>query len=189
MNIINFINKKASLQIYCTLLIKKEIQYTTQETLISQMPFKCDKATFRRHIIGLIEACLVEVIFYEDYKVIKLHDACNLTKKNSKGTENKKKLAQIEKKIYAEYDGHTVKLKDKEHDTLLTEYGEDFTKALIEKLLSFKASKNKKYESDYMAIRQWVITAVEKDIGSSPLQLNYKDKAQVNFMEGMRTLK
>lgn len=74
MKILDLINKKTSLQIFVTLLAKKEIEYTTKECLLSQMPFKCDRATFRRHIINLLDSGLLVCEHYETYKIIKLAD-------------------------------------------------------------------------------------------------------------------
>ena len=179
------INKFTSLQILTALLTEGQIEYTTKECLLAQMPFKCDRATFKRHMINLLDSGLLVCEHYENHKVLKI--ATEERKKPKKEVENKK-IAVIEKNTYAEYDGHTVKLKTKEYETLINEFDEEFTKALIQKLLYYKASKNKSYKSDYMAIRQWVIEEVKKDTPSNTLKLNYKDQAQVNFIQAIEAI-
>lgn len=61
-----------------------------------------------------------------------------------------------EKKKYAD----SVKLTEKEYDTLAAERGKDFADKCIETLNNYKLASGKKYKSDYYAIRSWVIDAV-----------------------------
>jgi len=56
-----------------------------------------------------------------------------------------------------------------EHGKLLDEFGEEVTAKLIDKLNTYKGSNGKKYKSDYMAIRQWVVEAV---LGKSKIDSN-----------------
>jgi len=50
-----------------------------------------------------------------------------------------------------------VTMTNTEHQKLLEEFGEDATNEMIEILNNYKGSSGKKYKSDYMAIRSWVI--------------------------------
>jgi hypothetical protein len=75
---------------------------------------------------------------------------------SSGGQSHRKKS---EKKTYGEFEN--VHLSDNEHEKLLTDYGKDQTKAIIEKLSAYKAEKGKTYKSDMAAIRIWVIGSLE----------------------------
>lgn len=197
MKILELINKKTSLQIYVTLLAKKEIEYTTKECLLSQMPFKCDRATFRRHIINLLDSGLLVCEHYETYKIIKLADPSIApptpekpipTKPTPKPATKKNLKPADEKIIYAQYDNHTVKLKEVEHQKLLDKLGKELLEKVIDKLLKYKASKNEKYASDYMAIHSWVIKQVKKDIANDIQQLNFRDQKHAQFTQNMKEL-
>lgn len=63
---------------------------------------------------------------------------------------------------YAEF----VALADIEHEKLVKEFGETFTKRCIEVLDNYKGANGKKYKSDYRAILNWVVKRV-KDEGAS----------------------
>ena len=54
-----------------------------------------------------------------------------------------------------------VHLTEKEHTTLVTDYGPKNTKMMIEKLGNWKGAKGHKYKSDYYAILSWVVKACE----------------------------
>lgn len=66
-----------------------------------------------------------------------------------------------EKNIYMQF----VFLTDKEYSTLQTELGENLLKKCIETLNNYKGANGKKYKSDYLAMRNWVIDKVKKDYG------------------------
>jgi len=53
-----------------------------------------------------------------------------------------------------------VRLTEKEHFSLIQDYGKDTTKRAIVKLSDYKGAHGKKYKSDYRAILQWVIEAI-----------------------------
>lgn len=50
-----------------------------------------------------------------------------------------------------------VFLSDDELDKLITKYGNDATRVMIEKLSTHKGANGKKYKSDYLAILNWVV--------------------------------
>lgn len=50
-----------------------------------------------------------------------------------------------------------VTLTEQEHETLIAEYGKDVVEWCINKLNNYKGSSGKKYKSDYLTIRGWVI--------------------------------
>ncbi|MOA58380.1 hypothetical protein D3C78_1827730 [compost metagenome] len=52
---------------------------------------------------------------------------------------------------------------------MVSEFGEDTTKRAIDYLTSYKAEKNYKTKSDNLTIRRWVIDAVSKQKGVSPI--------------------
>lgn len=62
-----------------------------------------------------------------------------------------------QKKSYA----NNVRLKESEYQKLVTEFGESQATQMIRKLDAYKGSNGKRYKSDYMAIRLWVIEAVK----------------------------
>ena len=56
-----------------------------------------------------------------------------------------------------------VFLTDKEHESLITDHGEEDTKSMIEILNNYKGSTGKNYKSDYLAIKNWVVKRLEED--------------------------
>ena len=61
---------------------------------------------------------------------------------------------QLNNKIkYAEF----VSMKEVEYDKLVSEHGEDFTKACITRLNNYKGANGKQYKEDYLAMLNWVI--------------------------------
>lgn len=56
----------------------------------------------------------------------------------------------------------TVKLYQKEWDSLVEKFGEPFASKLIEELDYYKGSSGKRYKSDYKAILNWVVEKCEK---------------------------
>lgn len=76
---------------------------------------------------------------------------------------------KVDKKVkFAEF----VHLTDEEYQKLNREFGETLSKKMIEVLNNYKGSSGKKYKSDYLAIRNWVIQRVldEKEKTQKPLQ-------------------
>lgn len=65
----------------------------------------------------------------------------------------KSKKSSPEKIKFAEF----VALTNQEHETLISEYGADVVAWCINKLNNYKGSSGKKYKSDYLTIRGWVI--------------------------------
>ncbi len=53
-------------------------------------------------------------------------------------------------------------LSKNEHEKLKKEHGEDKTSKLITTLDEYKEQTGKKYKSDYLAIKKWVVDAVDK---------------------------
>lgn len=64
---------------------------------------------------------------------------------------------QTEKKEYAPL----VSMTEEEHRRLIDDFGEKGTTACIEKLSAYKGANGKRYKSDYLAIRNWVIEALK----------------------------
>jgi hypothetical protein len=76
---------------------------------------------------------------------------------------NNKDIHTPHKKKYADF----VSLTEEEYQKLISQYGEDNTKAFINKLNVFKGANGKKYKSDYLAILNWVVEAVLNKGGAS----------------------
>lgn len=54
-------------------------------------------------------------------------------------------------------------MKEDEYNKLLSEFGEEDTKRLIEILNNYKGATGKRYKSDYLAIRNWVINRLQEE--------------------------
>lgn len=55
-----------------------------------------------------------------------------------------------------------VEMSEEEYDKLVGKFGKSKTTSAIEKLSNYKSASGKKYKSDYHAILNWVIDAVDK---------------------------
>lgn len=70
------------------------------------------------------------------------------------------KATPEEKKVnYAEF----VRMTEAEHQKLVSAYGEEKTKRMIEMLDNYKGSKGKSYKSDYRAILSWVVEKANEE--------------------------
>jgi len=78
---------------------------------------------------------------------------------NGKINESDNVIDFTKKQKFAEF----VTMTGIEHGKLVDEFGEELTAKFIDKLNTYKGANGKKYKSDYMAIRQWVVDAVTKD--------------------------
>lgn len=72
--------------------------------------------------------------------------------------------ARTQKRAYGEF--QNVLLSDDEYDLLIEEFGNP--KLLIKRLDEYKEQSGKQYNSDYMAIRKWVVEAVKEDEAKKP---------------------
>lgn len=85
------------------------------------------------------------------------------TNKNDKNVKNEKNVRRESnahtKKSYGVYGN--VLLTDSECQTLDKDFGN--TEQLIKRLDEYKEQTGKKYKSDYLAIRRWVVKAVKED--------------------------
>ncbi|MEK8128380.1 hypothetical protein WMW72_10740 [Paenibacillus filicis] len=84
-------------------------------------------------------------------------DQQTTTQEQSKQRKQRKKDNKIH---YAEF----VKFTEDEYQKLKEKYGEDMNNRCIEFLNTYKGANGKKYESDYMAILNWVAGRVLEDI-------------------------
>lgn len=75
--------------------------------------------------------------------------------------DKKDKKDKEVKNIYGEF--QNVKLTETEYEKLITEYGTSGTLEIINILDTYKGSSGKKYQSDYLAIRNWVIKRYQED--------------------------
>lgn len=78
----------------------------------------------------------------------------NSVYKDSKKISNKKLS-------YAEF----VTMTEDEYNKLISQYGEETTKRMIEVLDNYKGATGKRYKSDYRAILNWVVDKVQKEKG------------------------
>ena len=72
--------------------------------------------------------------------------------------------ARTQKKAYGEF--KNVLLSDDEYDLLIEQFGNP--EQLIKRLDEYKEQSGKQYNSDYMAIRKWVVEAVKEDEAKKP---------------------
>ena len=72
-----------------------------------------------------------------------------------------KKKKEDQKIKYAEF----VHMTQREYDTLVDQYGEQFVAECIKKLDNYKGANGKTYKSDYRAMHSWVIEEVKKSHG------------------------
>lgn len=70
-----------------------------------------------------------------------------------------------------------VFLTDKEHESLITDHGEEDTKSMIEILNNYKGSTGKSYKSDYLAIKNWVVKRLAEDKQKTPSKPQTKPRA------------
>ena len=75
-----------------------------------------------------------------------------------------KENARTQKRAYGEF--QNVLLSDDEYDLLIEQFGNP--KQLIKRLDEYKEQSGKQYNSDYMAIRKWVVEAVKEDEAKKP---------------------
>lgn len=85
--------------------------------------------------------------------------------------ESKIKENKIKKDKYLD----SVYLSEEEHKKLESEYGTRKTKKLIEHLNNYKEANGKTYKSDYHAILNWVVRAVEQEEAKKPKGLTPSD--------------
>lgn len=71
---------------------------------------------------------------------------------------------RTQKKAYGEF--KNVLLSDDEYNLLIEQFGNP--KQLIKRLDEYKEQSGKQYNSDYMAIRKWVVEAVKEDEAKKP---------------------
>lgn len=77
---------------------------------------------------------------------------------NNDPSRNTTKVQKGESVLYGEY----VRLNPKDYEGMVSQYGEKFTNRCIEKLDSFCAN-GKKYKNYMAAMKNWVITTIEKE--------------------------
>jgi hypothetical protein len=101
-------------------------------------------------------------------------------KEKEKEKENKKKKKENKNKYF-----DLVYLTEKEHKTLIKEYGVENTTKFYKKLSNYKGAKGKKYKSDYKAILSWVIDAViSKTKKQFKNERTYKNEEQEEIIKG-----
>lgn len=117
---------------------------------------------------------LITLVNWRDYQYVEGEDnqASNrgVTESQPRGNrelttiEEGKKVKKV-KNIYAEF----VKMTEEEHEKLINEYGEVFTKMMVDRLDDYKASTGKVYKDDYRTILNWIKKDKEKnpDISTS----------------------
>lgn len=84
--------------------------------------------------------------------------------------KSKRKKDSPPKVKYAEF----VSMKEDEYNTLLSEFGADDTNRIIEILNNYKGATGKKYKSDYLAIRNWVISRLHEEKRKAGVKVNAK---------------
>lgn len=108
----------------------------------------------------------VNVDINNDLPVI--NDNISTQRREEKNKEEKKKRVKKEKTeepkhAYAEY----VTMTETQFNKLIDKHGRQAVDWMIEKLDNHKGAKGTKYKSDYHAILNWVVSAYEKEKGST----------------------
>lgn len=111
---------------------------------------------------------IINIVNYEVYQDENFETNKQINKRltNDQQTTNNNKRNKEIKNInnyilYGEF--QNVKLTDEEHQKLVDEFGQDGTDAIIKILDTYKGSSGKKYKSDYLAIRNWVVDRYKQD--------------------------
>jgi uncharacterized protein YdaU (DUF1376 family) len=86
----------------------------------------------------------------------------NQPKKRTPARPKQDKIEGAKKIEYAP----DVRLSDKEHADLTSQYGKEAVKWMCEKLSAYKESTGRKYKSDAGAIRSWVVNSWAKEGGN-----------------------
>lgn len=85
----------------------------------------------------------------------------NLSCNNKEEKEIHKESEESKKQPKMKYAEH-VSMTEKEFEALMDKFGKEQTIWMVNKLNSYKGSKNKRYASDYLAILNWVVGEYEK---------------------------
>lgn len=124
---------------------------------------------------------IINVVNYEVYQDEKIKVDKRMT--NERQTDDKRMTTIKEDKkirnkeyiynIYGEF--QNVKLNDDEYKKLVDEFGQDGTNQIIKILDMYKGSTGKKYKSDYLAIRRWVIDKYMQDKKKNEKNVSFLD--------------
>lgn len=87
----------------------------------------------------------------------------NLNPIQIQSESKKRKLKTAQPKPLKTQFADFVSMTDDEHQKLVAKYGEEDTLRMIEILNNYKGSKGKKYDSDYLAILNWVVKRLDED--------------------------
>lgn len=102
----------------------------------------------------------------------------NINNKKNNNDEHTHEPSQIEeKKEYAT----KVEMTENEYKDLVSSYGEEMTKQLIEQLSLYKQAKGKNYENDYAAILYWVTERVRELEKKDANYEEFKNKKNKNI--------
>lgn len=115
---------------------------------------------------------------YQDEKVESDKQMTNKRQTNDKQTTTieEKKERKNSNNIYILYgEFQNVKLKDDEYKKLVDEFGQDGTNRIINILDMYKGSTGKKYKSDYLAIRNWVIDRYKQEQKKNEKDISFLD--------------
>ena len=117
----------------------------------------------------------VNNIIYKDNIILEKENILKEKEDAEKSIKKEKSCAKKEKKPYAEY----VEMTEEEAQKLTAEFGEAGASRLIEILNNYKGACGKKYKSDYLAIRNWVVKRYEEENGGkSELRKNLEFAAK-----------
>lgn len=83
----------------------------------------------------------------------------HMQEQSDRNAIKERKVKESKKNIYSEF----VSMTEEEHKKLVEEYGIQNTNKMIDTLNNYKGANGKKYKSDYLAIRNWVVERVGAD--------------------------
>lgn len=99
-----------------------------------------------------------------------------LTNDQQTTNNNKRNIRNKEIKNYILYgEFQNVKLTDEEKNKLLEEFGNDGFNQIVKILDTYKGSTGRKYKSDYIAIRNWVIDRYKQDMKKKGNDISFMD--------------
>lgn len=85
------------------------------------------------------------------------------TQQSEKDSDKKARKQAVKKKEPQKEYGEFVKMTQEEYEKLISKYGDQKAKRMIEVLDNYKGANGKTYKSDYRAILNWVAERVESE--------------------------
>jgi len=109
------------------------------------------------------------------------HDASPKENSSNNSVRNKsEKNSKKEEKIQIH---ESVWMTEKEHKKLLEEYEDSYVGLVIQKFNNYKLANNKKYQSDYRALLNWILSDVQKGLAKKKQQPKPQQKSTMSLFD------